>query len=303
MKRFLKRVFVFLLPLLLAALGFLVWNHRYIASPRVTNSCCLNEKMYRSPREPLDVLAVGSSMTLCNLESSTLVEGLGNPRFYNFANWGFSIEDIRYFTPLLADQYRPSMFIISSNVVDFRPRDLEYDIDEVRSYLKLSSRWSAYLKHADLKYYIENTADNRENRRSLNIYSSLLFDSWGGIALEKEGFQIRPQRWGKGVSFDLLDEAAYGELETICRMLKKRSIKLVFVLSPLREGLVDEAYRQGIVKHSMRVRQIVESAGGIFIDSTRSVWPDEMFVDGTHLHAEGGRRLSNMVLDALAAEK
>lgn len=299
MKRFLKRVFVFLLPLLIASVGFLLWNQRYIAAPRVSNSCCLNEKLYRSPQEALDVLAVGSSMTLCNLESRTLVEGLGNPRFYSFANWGFTIEDIRNFTPLLIDQYNPSMLVISSNVVDFRPRDLEYDIDEIRSYLKSPFRGLAYFRHADVKYYIENTADNRENQQSLNIYSSLCFDSWGGIALKKDGFQIRPRRWNKGVSFDLLDEAAYNQLETICQMLATRSIQLVFVLSPLREGLVDEDYLQGIAKHAMRVQEIVESSGGIFVNTTQSVWPDELFVDGTHLHAEGGKRLSNAILDAL----
>ncbi|MDA3926995.1 MAG: hypothetical protein PF904_20160 [Kiritimatiellae bacterium] len=303
MKHFLKKIGLFLSPIAVFFISFGVWNHRYLAAPRVTNSYCLNEKLYRAPYDTLDVLAIGSSMTMINLNSEVLVNGLANPRFYNFGSWGFNIQDVYSFTELLVERYKPSIFIIVSNAVDFRPKDLEYDINEVRLYLKSSCRSLGYLNYLDLKYFIKKTMENRENMSAPDIYSSLFFDQWGGVALHKEGFEIRKYRWNHGLLFDQLLESNYVELEEICRVLNDRSTKLFFVLSPLREGLVDDNYRKSIKLHADRVRGIVESKGGTFVDTTLYKWEDKLFVDGTHLNADGGCRLSEILLQAIGEKK
>jgi len=299
MKRFLYRLFLFLSPLIFGFLGFILVNIHYVAAPKISNSYSLNEKLYRAPHTPLDVLAIGSSMTQANLESETLVHGLGDVSYFNFANWGFSIKDIRNFAGLVTELYRPSRVIIVSNVIDFRNAELEYDVSRIKKYLRSPFRPAWNLRYFDMKYLLERTMDNRENLRRTDIYSSLCFDSWGGVSYSTEDFKIRRHRWNNGVHFDLLDEQAYHDLEEVCRILQEKSVQPVFVLSPLRDGLVDDHYRMAIQAHAERVQKIIADANGVFLDTTKFSWPDHLFVDGTHLNQAGGRRLSQMLVERL----
>lgn len=287
-------------PVLLVA-GFVLINFKYLAAPKLTNSYSLNEKLYRAPHQPLEMMAIGSSMTQCNLHSETLIQQTGCDRFFNLASWGFRIADIDQFIDPLIRFYRPSECIIVSNVMDFESSGLVYNTDPVEDYLRFPLRGLYRFAYPDLDYLISKTSENRETKTRLNIYSSLCYDQWGGVPLSTNGFVVSEYRWNHTVSFSAIDPAAYEKLESICRRLKASGVRPVFVLSPLRNGLVDAQYRGNIKIHANRVRRIIELSGGLFVDATKVGWPDSLFVDGTHLHAEGGKQLSTMVADALAA--
>src|SRR5580700_5094592 len=115
--RFLLKILLFVIPVLfffeiLFRLGF---------APIITNSTLFDVKMLAVQKhhiKNIKLLAMGSSITLYELNSDSIVQNFNLP-YYNFASWGLQIADMNRLLTNLVTTNQPKYVIICSSFPDF----------------------------------------------------------------------------------------------------------------------------------------------------------------------------------------
>ena len=300
MKLFLSNLCKFFFPIFLIFLLFVFCNYNYnfIASPMITNSYSLNEKLYRLPYGAIDIIAIGSSMTLNNLYSKSIINKFTNSSYYNLSSWGLRFRDVNKLMPIYVEMYHPKRVIIVSNVIDFTEQGgNKLDPSLIKRYLISTRRKNYILTNFNLNYLINRSLDNRYNLIHSDVYSSLKYDEYGGVVFQENDFKISQRRWGNKPDFTKIVEINYVALAELCSFLKEKKIKLIFIQSPLRDELVDGKYIDALQDHRIKVKKIVLKSGHVFVDTTVYNWPSKYFVDSVHLSNIGSRRLTNIFLN------
>jgi len=297
MKALLVKTILFgTIPLVSLAV-FYCYNREFLPAYRVTNSYSFNEKIGWLP-EPVktDVITVGSSMSQNNISSEVLTTGLGTTRYLNVSAWGTKIGDIESLLPVFVKLYHPSIVVCASNVMDFWTSSIKYDDEAVEKELTRKTRVN--ILHLLDRYYLVRTVDNRTNRRSNTVYSSLCFDDWGGVPLADHGFDVEPSRWEKRLRCDRIDDRNYEALSEVSRYLKAHGIYFIFVHTPLRASLHNPVDLSGVSQHMAKVRGLLEHDGHLVVDLSHTICPDGFFVDSVHLNKRGADSITQMVIAA-----
>ena len=264
----------------------------------ITNSYSLNEKLYRLPYGAIDIIAIGSSMTLNNLYSKSISNKFTNSSYYNLSSWGLRFRDVNKLMPIYVEMYHPKRVIIVSNVIDFTEQGgNKLDPSLIKRYLISTRRKNYILTNFNLNYLINRSLDNRYNLIHSDVYSSLKYDEYGGVVFQENDFKISQRRWGNKPDFTKIVEINYVALAELCSFLKEKKIKLIFIQSPLRDELVDGKYIDALQDHRIKVKKIVLKSGHVFVDTTVYNWPSKYFVDSVHLSNIGSRRLTNIFLN------
>jgi len=300
MKLFLSNLCKFFIPVNLVFFLFLLCNYNcnYIAAPMITNSYSLNEKLYRLPYGTIDIIAIGSSITLNNLYSKSIINEFPSSSYYNLSSWGLRIKEVNKLMRLYVELYHPKHVIIASNEIDFMKKGgTKLDLSLIKRYLISKHRKNYILTNFDLKYLINRSLDNRYNLTHSDVYDSLKYDEYGGVVLQKKDFKIKQHRWARKIDFTEIDEINYVALAELCSFLKEKKIKLIFIQFPLRDELIDGNYLDLLQDHMIKVKKIVLESGHFYVDTTVYNWPSKYFVDNIHLNNIGGRRLTNIFLN------
>lgn len=263
----------------------------------ITNSYSLNEKLYRLPYGAIDIIAIGSSMTLNNLYSKSIINEFTSSSYYNLSSWGIRIKDVNKLMPIYVEMYHPKLVIIVSNVVDFTQGGTKLDLSLIKRYLISKNRKNYFLTNFDLKYLIKRSLDNTYNLTHSDVYSSLKYDEYGGVVFQENDFKISQRRWENKPDFTKISEINYVALAELCSFLKEKKIKLIFIQSPFRDGLLDGKYIDALQDHIIKVKKIVLKSGHVYVDTTVYNWPSKYFVDSVHLSNIGTRRLTNIFLN------
>lgn len=297
MLKFIKKIILFGMLPLIAFIGCVVIYGTSI--PNVSNSLSFNAKMQFLKEKKVDttinVLAVGSSMTLNNMHSATIAASF-DPAYLNTASWGQSIVDdyklIKIFTPL----YKPKTIIITSNFMDFQNEWSKIKFDLLDSYLSKTYTKSGF----DLRYNIQNAEKLKEYKQNQNLYDYLNYDMNGGINLDAQYLKIDSLRWkGRAVNESPLDPTQYTYLDSISNFCKTNKIDLIFIQSPLRIGYtaqMNDAQNKFLLDHITKVAAILKNGDQQFVNTLDGDWPDDLFADYSHFNEKGARVFTNLFL-------
>lgn len=297
MKRFIGKLLFLLFPVLLVVV--LMPNRKIIP---FTSSISLDSKIYELKRRDFDTIstiAVGSSMTLNNLNSDAWVRATGDSSFYNISSWGQSIlEDcqiIRAIVPL----YHPSRVVIFAHCTDFNESEID-NIPQIEAYLRNSYHFGKFYFDA-LSIYSNTNQLYSDARKDTLEYTSLNYDPFGGVALNVSGSHIDENRWNSITNFVFSpDNKCYSALSELCSYLKEQNIRFVLVNTPARAHYfgdgIEDAY-----KHIHHCDSIISACGQIFIDELDFLeYPDSLFADCSHLNSYGAAKLTRNVCSKLS---
>lgn len=297
--RFLSKILLFLLPIIL--FDIITYKNEII---KLSNSESFNVKLcelHNLQNRHYDIIGIGSSMTLNNLNSETLVSELGNTSYHNLSSWGFRINNQLEFLPIITEVYSPSTIITVSNIVDFSKGDITFHNEIIKYYIKgLPTFLLRPFYYASFGYNLKC----KKHIQAHGHYDCLDYDVYGGVNIDVKGSNIDSARWNdiSKFRFDSTNNQ-YINLEAICMFLQFRNIKYIFVHSPARENYSSNN-KEEINLHIKKVQQIVSKYDQIFLTPDSSFhYTDSCFIDGTHLNIEGSKILTKFICDKMKGIK
>lgn len=293
-RRFLLRCTLLALPVPVMVALYCLPQARFFPAPRITANIAVNEKAAFARKHfatGTDVLALGSSMALNNLDSRAMMEHFGDVRYLNAGAWGIGASELAVIGPILVDRLGPRTVVVCTNTMDFAeyPNILADDGASIRRSFN-EPALLGYLRHWDAPYYLREMETNRIRFRDAANYEYLGFDAHGGAPLSLLPGQINQVRFNKppppGAELSPARYRAFGEF---AGAMHRRSVKLIVIASSYRDGIrnpASDAVQKGFTD---RLRGILAPLGGELVDASQRGWPDSLFVDSSHLGAEGSR--------------
>jgi hypothetical protein len=265
--------------------------------PNFSDSFSFNKKIEFSHDRKSKILAVGSSMALINLESSSVKKHLKSAFYTNLSSWGLSIKDMFRLIKIYQLKYDFTTLVMSSNMCDFSANEKSFSSREIVKYLE--SRYKNWYNfyNIDLKYLFTNFSIANESIRDNIHYESLRMDTDGGVLLDGNNFEKRKQRWNND-DIGIVKEYQYDYLDSINQFCKKKNIKFYFFQSPLRKGLINSQNKGAINTHVKKCKKILSNSV-YFVNSVDTIWSDNLFVDGTHFNKKGAYEYTNYCFQQL----
>ncbi|MFZ1332344.1 MAG: hypothetical protein WAR83_09145 [Flavobacteriales bacterium] len=291
---------------LLIPVLYLVVQHRYVPAPRITPNIAVNEKLAFARTnlpEKLDVLAVGSSMTLNNLNTEAVLAHYGDIAYLNAGAWGTGASEVQLLGSILARKYQPKTVIVATNMMDFKKEEnvLAEDSASIATYVNGASTWCSYLAHWDAPYYLRQSESNKLRFTDPANYEYLGFDACGGATLVVPAERIDQGRFNAGPpKSELMDEVRYNAFTDFAKDLRALNIDLVVLEGAYRDGLRTPENDQQHAAHVARLRAMLQPLGHTLTDANQRHWDDALYVDGSHLGQEGSKAFTAYCLGQLA---
>jgi hypothetical protein len=182
--------------------------------------------------------------------------------------------------------------------MDLLPNRFEIPVPKIERYLNPHiPAVLSYLDRWQPAYYITAINMLEETRDNGTHFSSLAYDRWGGVPLVDEGFH-RDHRRFNAPAFTRLD---HDQLNALQRMISQSHVQhFVVILTPYRQGVIQDSTKRTKLDSSIAtLRETVEEAGGVFIDTTTVPWPDSLYHDSSHMRQSGAYKLTQFALKAL----
>ena len=299
MIKLLTKIFVYLIIVFTILAGIYSYLYKIggddFPAAYFSNSLSFNEKiefLKDKNLSKIELIAIGSSMTLNNINSEVIVNDFGYQNYLNLASWGFKITDTEKFMKNMLP-YFPNLkrVIISTNLMDFSDlqRNIHVDYSKIRLYL--SSDIGCFLQYVpfNLKYLFNNAKKNRIRHLTRNTYQSLEYDAHGGVVLYK--------RWNKDISQYEISNKEVECLNLLSDLFDRRNIELIVSFSPIRNGMLDDKKRANISRKIEQIkRNIPRSDTQIIEPYTSNNWPDSLFVDFSHLNHAGTKKYTEFIM-------
>jgi hypothetical protein len=279
-------------------------------TPLYTNSISFDAKIkYAKEKEvgQIDLMAIGSSVTLNDLSSAVIKDSLG-VSYFNFSSWGLQMRDVHALTTHYIPKYHPKYVIVISSITDFANNDLSETID---NYLNTGQ----YFKdHLEAYFYIKNfnSIEELRNRKKglvedmsidTNYYNSLHYDEGGAVLLNIPKARILARRWNDRLPFPTkYTPSQYQALDSLSANLRNHNIKFIFVQAPIKDQYVDNPGAQKAVNdHIARCKDIIEKNSGTYLnfEGDKEFSNDSLFVDQFHLSAKGAAVFTKKVTHSL----
>ena len=292
--------FALLIPVL-----YLMIQHRYVPAPRVKKNIDVNKKLAfarNTVPEKLDVLAVGSSMTLNNLNTEAVLDHYGKIAYLNAGAWGTGASEVRLLGSILAKKYHPKTVIVATNMMDFKKEEnvLAEDSASIASYVNGSPTWFSYLRHWNAPYYLRQSESNKLRFTDPANYEYLGFDACGGATLVVPADRIDHGRFNAGPpKSELMDEERYLAFTDFAKNMRAMNIDLVVLESAYRDGLRTKENDAQQAQHVERLRAMLVPLGHTLIDANERHWPDSLYVDGSHFGKAGSKEFTAWCLGRL----
>jgi len=298
--------FIFLVLLMIASaaiIGVVLYRTNNLPAPPVTGRVSFNEKLFdfhnNSLPESIDILAVGSSMTLNNLATSIVIKNR-SVKFRNFSSWGLTISEISHLIRFLVERYNPKIIINVSGPMDFylnRSSPDFFAVKEVQNFLDDNNLIYLYLKYLNPHYLAKYSRFIRRWRTTNTIYESLSFDTSGGVSLSIAKKDVIKERWNAEIKDTEIDPMSYVELHDLASYLKKKKIKLIMVQSPIRGEVLDSNMSE-VSAHWMQLENISKKTSFSFFNlHSEHELKNQYFVDSTHLNVKGSELFTEQFLN------
>ena len=306
MVSFIKKIFLFLFiysfvftVVLLSILFF--FKKIELPPPNLTDSFSYNEKLHflRQSKVKPEVIVLGSSMALNNINSYTLIKRTKCNSFLNLSSWGMNLKDDFELLMLIKNKYPLKKIILVSNYVDFCSKDKKIKTNLIQGYLKNGNALLTHILSFNFSYYYLNKQYVSYVRHHENHYESLAFDDFGTVNFERKKFNINKKRFNSYFSMKIIGNQ-YIYLDKIIEYCRENNIKFYFMLTPIREGLYKKltSYQKKIInKHVLKINQLMKKGTFNFYNSYENTWSDSLFVDGIHFNKDGAIKFTNKSFD------
>ena len=295
--------------LTLLAVASLVCVHAYrekLPPPPFTGSISFDEKavwLAKRLQQPCDLLAIGSSMTVNNLDSSVF-EG---QQLVNASSWGMKIQQTDYFLELLLHYWSPKTVVVITAPIDFEGdyRGAKiFDRDKLKRFFDEGNLFRAHLHYLSAQYLLGSFNEVQRDRVGRKTYYSLDFDGSGSVPLDlmSEGFERLEERWMKPVAQEeSIDEANYTGLVRLANRCREKGIRFVLVQAPIREDIFTEKDRKFLTQtHWPRLaKACLDNGGASHNFHGNLLLSTDQFADSTHLNRDGAQALSKAILQLL----
>jgi len=276
-----------------------------LPAPNLTPSYSFNDKMQFARKKKADIIAVGSSMSLDNLNSDVIIKNFKTGSYLNLSSWGLSTKDIFSIIKIYSSIHKPSTIIVASNYIDFQSTDKEFNHKELSNYLEgTTSKLNDFFLNFDVDYYFRffvyhkfTTTDSKCTSGN-TFYESMIYDRYGGISFDPHNFKIDKEIWNK-IDISNLREVSYYYLDSISSFCSQNKIKLLFFQTPMREGIYRNLNKAWLLKHISRVKTIILKNNHTFIDGNDRLWPDSLYIDPLHFNANGAREFTEYCFDKM----
>lgn len=274
--------------------------------PAFTGSISFDEKavwLAEHLDRSCEILAIGSSMTVNNLDTSAL----GGDKMLNAASWGMKMDHIDGFLEVLLEHVTPKTVVVVTAPIDFqrdhRDREL-FQRAVLERFLVDGNLSRAHWRLMSMNYLLGSFLEVRSGREGRSQYFSLDFDEGGCVPLDldSEGFERWPERWSMPVAEESsMDEKHYVALSVMAERCRARGIAFLLVQAPIREAVLTAEDADFLEKrHWPRLAQICEEQGGRFANfHGRLALSDDEFADSTHLNRAGALKLSEAIAEGL----
>lgn len=313
---------------LIALVTFILERQKLLLAPQFAASMSFDEKIRffrESKPKKSQIVAVGSSITVNHLDSALLKDKNDNQiPFTNFGFYGLPISELKYLTDLAVKvNGKPNTVLILSAPADFygcfhspqadskhltlknlnREDVAKYilsDIPGVFYHAKYRGLW----RMIDPKLILEV----QRQRNTNDTLDSLKFDSSGSVLLEVSKENISPERWQGKQWAEVMGQLSsqqntcYDSFQELVNYIKQNNMSVVFVLSPIRQGYLNEfdPSRESLVSHKKRVAAILSKSNSSLIDAHSDLQlSDEYFVDAIHLNKTGAQILTKHISEKL----
>ena len=285
MRRFLLHALAFGMLALLGIGGYFQYNRHFLPAPRVTSNAVLNMKLSHLRHRgdaPVHVLALGSSMTMNNLNSAEVMEHFGDTSFVNMGAWGMDMVQSAGLAEVLVPLLKPHTVLLVSNLNDLVNDGKRFPVDTARvvDYLRTWGTTESYLRNLKPAYYLREMERNRIRMFDHGNYEFMGVDHQGGAGLAIPTERISKERWERTPpKAKWLAEEQYEALE--------------------RAGVRNPEVDRTVETHLARVSNILSPHGHILVTATDRHWPDGLFVDYSHLNEEGAKLFTRHVMSQL----
>jgi hypothetical protein len=274
----------------------------------ITNSLSLNEKLRfvrHNHRYDCQVMAIGSSMTQCNLASAPLIEALGSPEAYlNVASWGTKPADVHTVLRVLLRKRSPRSVIIVTSPMDFyEGPGANVDPESLdrwgESYMDgTMSWWAGQLLQFQLNRVVRDSWRLAQRRRSNRWYGSFVFDEGGAAPTDIRYPNVDHARWNTKLQPERCHDTHYQGMARIADDLQNRGTRLIVVQAPIRADAISPEAEAGLETYCRRLQKILEDRDGLFVNMHRLMSPgQDLFTDYSHLNVEGAMMLSRRLLE------
>ncbi|MFT6745853.1 MAG: hypothetical protein ACJAZ2_000191 [Glaciecola sp.] len=302
MKKFILKTTCIVVPLVLIPLCF--FSFFGYPPPYISTDISFNAKVKdikdNHLDDEIDILSIGSSMTLNNVHTETIKLKVGD-KYLNISSWGQNMEENYFLLKVFSKYYTPTTVIISSNYMDFNNYSKSIKYDVLCNYL--FDNGLSLLRHQNPKYLVRETISMSNKKYHDNNFINLQFDKSGGVNFEKSGFKIDENRWnGRPITDNQIDEKQYNFLDSIAVYCYMTKIRLIFSQSPFRQDYslkLKDKERKALNNHERRVKSIINNGKHTFINSNDEVWDDENFVDYAHLSKAGAKKYTEYIVSIM----
>ena len=185
--------------------------------------------------------------------------------------------------------------------MDFYKSTKQLNVEKLEKYLSGKIFPITY----DLKYIYNSRKTAKKYSRDDNIinYNYLGYDSYGGINLPKNNFNINAVRWkGNSISEFPIDTNQYNYLDSISKHCFDNAISLTFVQTPLRENYysaITKNEKDSIHCHIKQAEAIILRYQHTFINCTKKSWNDSLFIDYSHFSNEGTKLFTQYFINEM----
>lgn len=264
---------------------------------QVSNSVALNDKILFCNHHKLsENISIGSSMTLNNANSESIIKFLNSDDYLNLSSWGLRIEDVYVLFIEYAKVKIPKNVFIISSYKDFASKEINYNKEDFSNLLTTKNTYLYYLKYPEIQYYTTNVMYYSTLKRADTLYESLKYDNYGQVKYTLNGFSINEERWNHLVTDAKIEKLNYQYLDSIASFCKQHQINLYFIQSPIRVGLLNKVDQQKLDKHINSLIKIINKHNKVFINGSDTTWSDSLFVDSAHMNKEGARVFTDYFL-------
>jgi hypothetical protein len=307
MTKFIKKLFLFIILITIILSGAFYYFYKIggddLPAPNLSNSISFNEKIdfiKDKDLSKIEYIVLGSSMALNNIDSETMVKYCGE-NFLNLASWGFKISDSNQFVGNLIN-YFPNLktVILSTNLMDYSDKrllEINIEYSKVKRVLNNYLGIFTYLTNFNLKYFYNNSKENKQRTADNNSYQSLNFDRKGGVVISIKPDKIDPERWSKNLNDYKISDYEVSNLIELIKILKEKKIELIIAISPLRPGSQNKEDYDAYTNEINKIQNITVKENVKYINTNDfQIWDDSLFVDYAHLNKFGCSKYTELVI-------
>jgi hypothetical protein len=310
--KFFKKIVFFILFIILFfnfIIGCYVYKHDLsledIPAPKFTSSFSFNDKLEFSRNKKVEILSIGSSMSLNNLSSKIVVDRFNSMSYLNLSSWGIKLKTDFDLLKIQTKIQKIKSLILVSNIIDFTVigkdelNENELNVNDIENYLKSYDDLKYHLEYFNLRYYFKESLLKKGYKIGRNFSMTLNYDEFGGALVEPEKFQYNKERWNSSF-IKKIDLKYYTYLDSISNYCKVNNIQFFFFQSPTREKVLNQNSKRILQKHCEKVEKIILKSDGCFVNSNESKWNDSLFIDGIHLNKNGADQFSNYCFNRIS---